>query len=297
MELKDLGATLLVALGIVAGLLGWALPNASRHTRVIGVSACLVLLLIAMGLILWEPTVSPKQVKQAETERIVRVKQAESETLGKLVAGVTVSSFRRTLGQDAPDYKFSAPGQLTREVYVRDYDYVQAWVDRKQDVASFSVTIRTEDFHPVLRFAGQPIVLGQDSIAKASGGPYTLGGGCGHSGHYYEAFGGSAAEHSQFAAVGFAVIGAGNNRRAWNYLCDEGEAGQMLLKCNLQFLPGHPWDSANSGDPSCFTESSVGKRFRQDAIANVFAISAPGRTLPEETEQDSRLAPHHQEIS
>lgn len=307
MELKDLGTILLVALGIAAALLPWAFPNASGRTRVIGVSACLVLFLIAVWFSNWEPGVSPKQAEQAETDRVARAKQAEAETLSKLVAGVTVSSFRGTLGQGVPDYRFPAPGRPTREVYVRDYDYVQAWVDRNQDVVAFSVTIRTADFHPAFRFGEQTIVLGRDSIAKVlgasvAGSPYALGGGCGHGGHYYEAFGGSTAEHAQYAAVGFAAIGAGNNRRAWDSLCEkegglEGEAGKRLSECSLQFLPGHPGDSANSGDTSCFTDSPAGKEFRQDAIVNVFAITAPNRYLPEEADQDSRLAPHHQEIS
>jgi hypothetical protein len=291
MELKDLGTLGLVLLGALAGLLPWALPNASRRTRVIGVSACLALFLIAVWFSKWEPRVSPEQAKQAE-----------AEMLSKLVAGVTVSSFRGTLGQDVPNYSFPVPGRPTRELYVRHYDYVQAWVDRNQNVAAFSVTIRTADFHPAFRFGGQTIVLGQDSIAKVlgaslAGGPYALGGGCGHGGHYYEAFGGSTPEHAQFAAVGFAAIGAGNHQGAWNSLCG-GKAEERLRDCNLQFLPGHPGDLANSGDPSCFTDSPAGKGFRHDAKVNVFAITAPNRYLPEEEEadQDSRLAPHPQEI-
>jgi hypothetical protein len=239
MELKDLGAILLVGLGIAVALLPWAFPDPTPRTKVIGISVCLGLFLIAAVLGNWEPGVSPKQAEQAETDRVARAKQAEAETLSKLVAGVTVSSFRGTLGQSAPDYRFCTSCRMTREVYVRDYDYVQAWVDRNQDVAAFSVTIRTADFHPAFRFGGQTIVLGQDSIAKVlgaspAGGPYALGGGCGHGGHYYEAFGGSTAEHAQFAAVGFAAIGADNNRRAWDSLCDDGEAGQRLRNCNLQ---------------------------------------------------------------
>jgi hypothetical protein len=194
MELKDLGTLLLVGLDIVVGLLAWAFPDPTRRTKVIGISVCLGLFLIAALLGNWEPGVSPKQAEQAETDRVAGAKQAEAETLSKLVAGVTVSSFRGTLGQGAPDYRFCTSCGMTREVYVRDYDYVQAWVDRNQDVAAFSVTIRTTDFHPAFRFGEQTIVLGQDSIAKVlgaslAGGPYALGGGCGHAGHYYEAFG------------------------------------------------------------------------------------------------------------
>jgi hypothetical protein len=240
--------------------------------------------------------------KQAEADRIAREKQAVEDRRGNLVAGVTLSSFRSTLGDDKPEYRFP-PSHPTREIYVSQYDYVQVWIDSEQSVAAFSVTARTKDFHPAFSFQSQKIVLGQSTIADAFGplskeGQMALGGTCpAKTAYYYEALKGYWSR-SQTVAVGIASVGAVTDKQIWSSLCIEksgrqGEAGQRLGECKIDDFHPNNYESV-----SCFADSPVGKKFRQDAIINVFAITAPDGKLPEEDFfPQARLAPHEEELS
>jgi hypothetical protein len=241
--------------------------------------------------------------KKAEADRIAREKKAEEARLGNLVAGVTLSSFRSTLGDDKPEYRPRAPGHLTREIYVSRYAYVQAWVDAGQSVVAFSVTARTKDFHPAFAYESQKIVLGQSSIADAFGplsseGQMALGGTCpAKTAYYYEALKGYWSG-SQTVAVGIASVGEVTDKRTWSSLCTGqggriGEAAQRLADCSIE-----DFDPKNYENFSCFADSPAGKRFRQDTIINTFAITKPDGRLPQEGfYPKARLAPHEEELS
>ena len=242
-----------------------------------------------------------KDAEKAEAEAKQQAMEAEADRLGKLEAGNTLSSFRNTLDGDEPEKSFDAPGNLEREIYVREYDYVQAWVDDKKNVAAFSVTVRTNDFHPKFPFGPNEIVLGKSSIADAFGNrlnepPMALGGMCGKTPYYYEAFGGAGAVNYQTMAFGIAYVGAATNEDIWHSLCTEeggdlGEAGQRLADCKI-----FDFDPNDSESVPCFADSPAGKRFRQDAIINVFAVTKPDGELPEEEFPQASLAPNPGEV-
>jgi hypothetical protein len=248
-------------------------------TGVTGTAALIGAIITIIGATGWAVS---KFVEATEDEAAT-----ESNRLEDLQAGITFDRFTEVLEQEpdvqqpvgeAPDSAFLVEQGANRYVFRREFDYVQAIVDRNNTVIAFSVIARSPDIDPTYEW-DVPVTLGKshlDDLGGSLGGPSRFGGFCGaNRAQYFEARGGfGAANHKEFA-VGVTQLGFGADE-SFRALC---EARTTLYPCGGD--ESYVNTLLTGSDIDCFVATPEGQRLRSLPI-NTYIESAPTVELSSE---------------